>query len=63
MAKFVIETEVPTTKRVEYFIEANSIEEALKQIESGECRGEGHEFEEIEEWENEIIIHYEEIEE
>jgi hypothetical protein len=55
MKQFRFETEVETTVVLEYFIEANSLEEALEALQTGEVRGEGIVLYENENWETEII--------
>jgi hypothetical protein len=40
MGRFRFETEVQVTQTLEYIIEADSLEEALEQLEEGEYRGE-----------------------
>jgi hypothetical protein len=55
MAQFRFETEVETTVVLEYFIEAETLEEALEQLQTGEHRGEGNIITENEHWETEII--------
>ena len=41
MAQFRFETEVETTVVNEYFIDAETLEEALEMLQTGEVRGEG----------------------
>lgn len=55
MAQFRFETEVETTVVFEYFIDADSLEEALEQLKSGEHRDEGTIITENEHWETEVI--------
>jgi hypothetical protein len=55
MKKFRFETEVEVTVVNEYFIEANSLEEALEMLQTGEVRGEGIILRENFNWETEII--------
>ena len=55
MKKFRFETEVEVTVINEYFIEANSLEEALEMLQTGEVRGEGIILRENFNWETEII--------
>ena len=62
MAQFRFETEVETTVVLEYFIEADSLEEALEQLQTGEHRGEGIILHENENWETELIMSEEELE-
>jgi hypothetical protein len=61
MKQFRFETEVETTVVLEYFIEAETLEEALEQLQTGEHRGEGSIVTENEHWETEIITVEEEI--
>jgi hypothetical protein len=61
MKKFRFETEVETTVVLEYFIEADSLEEALEQLQTGEHRDEGTIVTENFNWETEIITVEEEI--
>jgi hypothetical protein len=61
MAQFRFETEVETTVVLEYFIEAETLEEALEQLQTGEHRGEGSIITENEHWETEIITIEEEL--
>jgi len=62
MAQFRFETEVEITTVLEYFIEADSLEEALEQLKSGEYRGNGIIIEDDTDWGTEIITVEEEIE-
>jgi hypothetical protein len=55
MAQFRFETEVQTTVTLEYFIEADTLEEALEQLREGEVRGEGLIIEDDTDWGTEII--------
>jgi hypothetical protein len=55
MKQFRFETEVETTVVLEYFIEADSLEEALEQLQTGEHRDEGTIVTENFHWETEII--------
>jgi hypothetical protein len=61
MAQFRFETEVQTTVTLEYFIEADSLEEALEQLREGEVRGEGLIIEDDTDWGTEVITVEEEI--
>ena len=61
MAQFRFETEVETTVVLEYFIEADSLEEALEQLQTGEHRDEGTIVTENFHWETEIITVEEEM--
>ena len=56
MAKFRFETEVQVKATIEYIIEADSLEEALEQLQSGEHRCDGITFDEQYDWESELII-------
>jgi len=55
MKKFRFETEVEVTVVNEYFIEADSLEEALEMLQTGEVRGEGIILRENFNWETEVI--------
>lgn len=55
MGQFRFETEVETTVVNEYFIEAETLEEALEMLRTGEVRGEGIILRENINWETEII--------
>ena len=55
MAQFRFETEVETTVVLEYFIDAETLEEALEQLQTGEHRDEGIILRENFNWETEII--------
>ena len=61
MKQFRFETEVQTTVTLEYFIEADSLEEALEQLREGEVRGEGLIIEDDTDWGTEVITVEEEI--
>ena len=61
MAQFRFETEVETTVVLEYFIEAETLEEALEQLQTGEHRDEGIILRENFNWETEIITVEEEL--
>jgi len=61
MKEFIITTTVTALIAVDYFVKAESIEEALDQIKSGELREEGEEFEAEINWESEEINSYAEI--
>ena len=61
MKEFKITTTVTALIAVDYLVEAESIEEALDQIKSGELREEGEEFEAEINWESEEINSYAEI--
>jgi len=60
MGTFRFETEVEQTVVVEYFIEADTLEEALEQLQTGEHRDEGIILRENINWETEIITKEEE---
>jgi hypothetical protein len=61
MPQFRFETEVQTTVTLEYFIEADTLEEALEQLREGEVRGEGLIIEDDTDWGTEVITVEEEI--
>jgi hypothetical protein len=61
MGQFRFETEVQVKATIEYIIEADSLEEALEQLQNGEHRGEGTEFDEQYDWGSEVITVEEEI--
>jgi hypothetical protein len=61
MKQFRFETEVETTVVNEYFIEADSLEEALSLLQNGEYRDEGIIITENFHWETEIITVKEEM--
>ena len=61
MKQFRFETEVETTVVNEYFIEADSLEEALSQLQNGEYRGEGIIITENFQWGTEVITIKEEM--
>jgi hypothetical protein len=61
MKEFRITTVVTAFIAVDYLVEAESLEEALKEVKSGELRGDGEEFDAEIDWENEEIDSYEEI--
>jgi hypothetical protein len=60
MARFRFETEVQVTQTLEYIIEADSLEEALEILESGEVRDEGVLLDEEVDWGTSVIISEEE---
>ena len=62
MAQFRFETEVQSTITLEYHIEADSLEEALEQLQTGEYRGNGIIIEDDTDWGSEIVTIEEEIE-
>lgn len=55
MGQFRFETEVQVTATIEYIIEADSLEEALEQLQTGEHRCNGITFDEQYNWETEVI--------
>jgi len=55
MGQFLFETEVQVTATIEYIIEADSLEEALEQLQNGEHRSEGITFDEQYDWGSEVI--------
>ena len=61
MAKFRFETEVQVKATIEYIIEADSLEEALEQLQSGEHRCDGITFDEQYDWGTEVITVEEEL--
>ena len=61
MAQFRFETEVEVTAVNEYFIEADSLEEALEMLQTGEVRDEGIILRENINWETEVITVEEEL--
>lgn len=63
MKTFKLTTQVPSTKTVEYVIEAENEKEALKILNSGTVCGEGEEVEDETFWEDEQFIDIEFIEE
>jgi len=63
MGHFRFETEVQVKATIEYHIEADTLEEALKQLQNGEHRGEGITFDEQYDWGTEIIVSEETLEE
>jgi hypothetical protein len=56
MGQFRFETEVQVTATIEYIIEADSLEEALEQLQTGEHRCNGITFDEQYDWGSELII-------
>lgn len=60
MGTFRFETEVKQTVTIEYFIEADTLEEALEQLKTGEHRDKGEIIGEDFNWETEIITKEEE---
>jgi uncharacterized protein YciI len=61
MGRFRFETEVQVTQTLEYIIEADSLEEALEQLEEGEYRGEGVLLDEEVDWGTSVVISEEEL--
>ena len=61
MPQFRFETEVQSTVTLEYFIEADSLEEALEQLREGEVRGDGEVIDEDIDWGTEVITVEEEL--
>jgi hypothetical protein len=61
MKEFRITTTVTALIAVDYFVEAESIEEALDQVRSGELRDEGEESDYETDWGTEEIDSYAEI--
>jgi hypothetical protein len=55
MGQFRFETEVQVTATIEYIIEADTLEEALEQLQTGEHRYNGITFDEQYNWETEVI--------
>ena len=55
MGQFLFETEVQVTATIEYIIEADSLEEALEQLQNGEHRCNGITFDEQYDWGSEVI--------
>ena len=62
MGQFRFETEVQVTATIEYIIEADSLEEALEQLQTGEHRCNGITFDEQYDWGSELIIEEETLE-
>jgi hypothetical protein len=63
MGQFRFETEVQVKATIEYLIEADSLEEALEQLQNGEHRSEGITFDEQYDWGSEVITVEETLEE
>jgi len=61
MAQFRFETEVQVTTTFEYFIEADSLEEALEQLRCGEHREDGEIINDEIDWGTEVITVEEEL--
>jgi hypothetical protein len=56
MGQFRFETEVQVKATIEYIIEADTLEEALEQLQTGEHRCNGITFDEQYDWGSEVII-------
>ena len=63
MARFRFETEVQVKATIEYLIEADSLEEALDKLKSGEVRDDGDILDEEVDWGTSVITSEEEISE
>ena len=63
MAQFRFETEVQVTATIEYIIEADTLEEALEQLQTGEHRGRGITIDDDTDWGSEVITVEETLEE
>lgn len=63
MGNFKFKTQVISTLTLEYHIEADSLEEALEELQEGEHRGRGIIIEDETNWESELITIQEKIEE
>ncbi len=61
MGQFRFETIVASTITFEYFIDADSLEEALEQLQNGEHRDRGEAIDEDINWGSEVITVEEEI--
>ena len=61
MKQFRITTVVTAFITVDYLIEAESLEKALDQINSGELRGDGEECDYETDWKTEVVDSYAEI--
>jgi hypothetical protein len=61
MAQFRFETIVASTITFEYFIDAETLEEALEQLQAGEHRDEGETIDEDVNWGSEVITIEEEL--
>jgi len=61
MGQFRFETIVASTITFEYFIDADSLEEALEQLQNGEHRDRGEVIDEDINWGSEVITVEEEI--
>lgn len=62
MAQFRFETEVQVKVTLEYFIDADTLEEATEQLKNGYRRCEGITFDEQYDWGSEVIIAEETLE-
>jgi hypothetical protein len=56
MGHFRFETEVQVKATIEYNIEADSMEEALEQLQNGEHRCDGITFDEQYDWSTEMVV-------
>ena len=63
MGQFRFETEIKTTITLEYIIEADTLEEALEQLQTGEHRGRGISIDDGTDWGSEVITVEETLEE
>jgi hypothetical protein len=61
MAQFRFETIVSSTITFEYFIDAETLEEALEQLQAGEHRDKGEIIDEDVNWGSEVITVEEEL--
>ena len=61
MGQFRFETEVQVKATIEYLIEADTLEEALEQLQNGEHRCDGITFDEQYDWGSEVITVEEEL--
>ena len=61
MGQFRFETIVSSTITLEYFVEADSLEEALEQLIEGEHRGTGIVISDDTDWSSEVITVEEEL--
>lgn len=63
MKRFRIETEVKAIVTFEYYVEAESLEKAIEQIQYGERRGSGLDIREEIYWGTEVITAHEKFKE
>ena len=56
MGHFRFETEIQVKATIEYIIEADSLEEALEQLQTGYYRGYGTAFDEQYDWGSEEVV-------